>query len=123
MMRCRLKSESIWLLAAMLAVGCASQSSQQAPTTLTREEFAALYDDTQAVTDVWYMGSDGQYSHFCMEHWTVTSDGNDAKLDSRKFYQVPITEVGVKNPFPVTSDESLWRLMRPKKLPKDVAGS
>ena len=116
-MRCRLKNDwMIGLVAAILLGGCAA--SQPKPTTLTREQFATLYDDKQAITDVWYMGSDSQYNYFCMEHWTVTPDGNDAKRDSQKFYQVSLAEVGVKDPFPLTHDPSQWRLMRPKHLPK-----
>jgi hypothetical protein len=99
----------------MLAGACAA--SQQAPTTLTEEQFADLYNDHQAVTDVWYMGSDSQYNYFCMEHWTLNADGSNATLDNQKFYRVPPTEFGVKHPFMYTSNQDQWRLLRPTKLP------
>lgn len=103
------------ILVCLLLGGCASSSP--APISLTEEQFAALYDDHQAVTDVWYMGSDSQYNYFCMEHWTANADGTNATMDKRSFYEVALAELDVKHPFAYTHDEDQWRLLRPKKLP------
>jgi hypothetical protein len=107
------------LILAFVVAGCAAPDAP--PVSLTREQFATLYDDHDAVTDVWYMGSDDQNHHFCMEHWTVNPDGSDAKLDSRRFYLVAVTELGVKRPFPVTTNQDQWRLLRPHGDPKAFA--
>jgi hypothetical protein len=118
MKRCRLINEFrvFCLLASILLTGCAASNSAP-PATLTKDQFAALYNDEDAVTDVWYTGSDSQYHYFCMEHWTFKPDGSAAHLDSQKFYQVSVAEFGVKRPFAHTTDPQQWRLMRPKGMP------
>jgi hypothetical protein len=107
------------VIVAFLAVGCAQPPAP--PVTLTREQFATLYDDHDNVTDVWYMGSDEDYHHFCMEHWTATADGSNGHLDSQKFYQVPVDELGVKRPFHLTMNPDQWRLLRPHGDTKSFA--
>jgi hypothetical protein len=92
--------------------GCSSVPAG-APTTLSRTQFKALYADTDAITDVYYMGSDSQYHHFIMEHWTIKPDGSDGTLDSSKHYQVSVEELIVEKPFAYTTDKDHWRLLRP----------
>jgi hypothetical protein len=100
------------VILASLAGGCAVHSGP--PMTLTREQFATLYDDEQKFNFVWYMGSDASYHYFCMEHWILKPDGSDLDhRDNRKFYQVELAELGVKRPFPRTNNENQWRLLRP----------
>lgn len=103
----------------VLACGCSSFNTA----TINRQEFDKLYEDKTAITDVWYMGTDASYHHFCMEHWTLKPDGSDAKLDNQKFYQVPISELHMNDPFPVVSDvknQEKWRLLRPNLGPNGV---
>jgi hypothetical protein len=100
------------IILAGLIGGCAVHPT--VPVTLTREQFAALYDDEDKYNFVWYMGSDAQYHHFCLQHWTLKPDGSDLDhMDNCKYYQVEVTELGVKRPFPWTNNQNQWRLLRP----------
>jgi hypothetical protein len=108
-----------WVLAftaALQLAGCAAPAPP--PLTLTRTQFLTQYNNYQAFTDVWYMGSDSQFNYFRMEHWKLNPDGTNASLDSYKIYRVSLTELGVKDPFPLTQNENQWRLLRPRHLPQ-----
>jgi hypothetical protein len=108
-MRFRLPLALFGLLIAATLAGCSSESAS----TVDEKQFATLFKDDQTYTDVMYMGSDGGYDYFCMEHWTIQPDGSDGKLDKRNFYRVMLTNQHVKDPFPLTYDENKWRVMRP----------
>jgi hypothetical protein len=109
------KTLAIVVLCSLALTGCAPSDPalSQPPQTLTRDQFATLYDDHKLITDVWYIGSDADYHHFIMEHWTVNPDNLQGHMDFQKAYQVPVTEFGVKRPFPLTYNKDQWRLMRP----------
>ena len=108
----------------LLLTGCSTSSvPADPPVTLTRDQFSAVYDDRKDFTDVWYMGSDAQYHHFLFEHWTIDDPNKvNGHLDSQKSIQVPVTEVGVKRPFPFTYNHDQWRLMRPHGDPGNMPG-
>jgi len=91
--------------------GCASN---QTPQQITEDQFVALYKDENNITDVWYMGSDDSNDYFCMEHWTLKPDGSDGKLDQQEFFKVALSDIHPRQPFPYTTDQNKWRLMRPK---------
>jgi hypothetical protein len=103
--------------------GCALfPAAQPAPITLSAYDFARIFDNYELYTDVWYMGTDDQYHHFCFEHWTFKSDGGDATLDRRQVYLVSVQEWRVARPFPYVEDESQWRLLRPKRPSRYTGG-
>lgn len=95
---------------AIFAGGCASHSA----TTVDEEQFATIFNDTETNNMVLYMGSDDRYDYFCMEHVTVNKDGTDATLDKKTYYRVALMNQKIKNPFPLTSNEDKWRILRPK---------
>jgi hypothetical protein len=104
--------------------GCSTNSGgADPPVTLTREQFATLYNNRKAFTDVYYMGTDSQYHHFLFEHWTITDPNSvNGHLDLQKSVQVAVTELGVKRPFPLTYNKDQWRLMRPRGDPSGMPG-
>jgi hypothetical protein len=105
--------------------GCSTSSvPTDPPTALTREQFATLYNDHKDFTNVWYMGSDAQYHHFIFEHWTIDDPNSiNGHMDLQKAIQVPVTELGVRRPFPLTYNKDQWRLMRPHGDPSGMPGS
>jgi hypothetical protein len=104
------------LVLAGIGPGCALfPAAQPTPITLSAYDFARIFDNYELYTDVWYMGTDDQYHHFCFEHWTFKSGGGDATLDRRQVYLVSVQEWRVARPFPYVEDESQWRLLRPKR--------
>jgi hypothetical protein len=111
------------LLALLLTAGCALfRSPEDEPVTLGRYDFIRVFENYDLYTDVWYMGSDSVYHHFCMEHWTFKPNKKgvvDAVMDRREFYQVDMEELPIPLPFALTKDEDQWRLLRPKRLPNE----
>ena len=81
--------------------------------TVDRQSFQQLYDDDQTYTDVWYTGTDANYHHFILEHWTLTADGKDGHFDYRKLVQVPKDQMEINKPMDVTNDQEKWQLLRP----------
>jgi len=105
------------LLSLLLSSGCALFHPTPQTTTLSGYDFAKVFDNYTLYTDVWYMGTDSQNHHFCMEHWTLKADGSNATMDKRDFYQVSVLEWNIVRPFALTTDETQWRLLRPKRPP------
>ena len=104
------------MLATATLSGCAGDA------TVSREQFESLYNDETKYTDVWYTGSDADFHHFCMEHWTLKPDGSDATLDSQQFYRVPVNQLHLNQTTPVSKDQDKWTLMRPKRSAAGLTG-
>src|SRR5271154_605421 len=103
----------LWTL--LLLAGCTVFHPAPPTTTLSGYDFARIFDNYDLYTCVWYMGSDTQYHHFCMEHWKLNEKATDGTMDKRDLYQVSVQEWNVPRPFALTDDENQWRLLRPKR--------